>query len=141
MREPAPSQQPWADGDQGTHLRSSHKCHERATNRIEPPDLKVFIRDARGKYLAQDANGLFFSEDRSVAMVFNYRGDSVAEQLEVLGETHGIALTADPVPPEEIYETCDRCKDLFMPFMTFFDGKRFLCPDCRNRLSGRARRA
>jgi len=41
----------------------------------EPPDIKVFIRDARGKYLAQDANGLFVSEDRSAAIVFNYRGE------------------------------------------------------------------
>ena len=48
----------------------------------EPPDIKVFIRNARGKYLAQDANGLFFTEDRSAALVFNYRSDSVPEQLE-----------------------------------------------------------
>ncbi len=114
----------------------------RRSNKLgEPPDIKVFVRDPRGKYLAQDANGLFFSEDRSAAMVFNYRGDAVAEQLETLAETHGIALAAEPVPPEEIYETCDQCKDLFMPFMTFFDGKRFLCPDCRRRLSGRSGRS
>jgi hypothetical protein len=103
----------------------------------EPPDIKVFIRDTRGKYLAEDANGLFFSEDRSAALVFNYRGDGVAEQLENLAQAQGIALTAEPVPPEEIYETCDRCRELFMPFMTFFDGKQFLCPDCRRRLSHR----
>jgi hypothetical protein len=112
----------------------------RSAKPVEPPDLKVFIRDTRGKYLAQDANGLFFSEDRAAAMIFDYRGDAVAEQLEMLGDAHGIDLTAEPVPPEEIYETCDRCKDLFMPFMTYFDGKQFLCPDCRSRLSGRARR-
>jgi hypothetical protein len=99
-------------------------------------DIKVFIRNTQGKYLAQDANGLFFTEDRSAALVFNYQSDSVSEQLSLIGKTHGIALTAEPVPPEEIYETCDRCKDLFMPFMTFFDGKRFLCPDCRSRQSG-----
>jgi formylmethanofuran dehydrogenase subunit E len=44
------------------------------------------------------------------------------------------------VPPEEIYETCDRCKELFMPFMTFFDGKQFLCADCRSRASRRSAR-
>lgn len=107
----------------------------------EPQDYKVFVRNPRGKYLAQDANGLFFSEDRSVAMVFNYRADSVAEQLEVIGKTYGVVLAADPVPPEEIYETCDRCQDLFMPFMTFFDGKQFLCADCRRRASGHSSRA
>jgi hypothetical protein len=102
-----------------------------------PPDIKVFIRNARGKYLAQDANGLFFTEDRSVAIVLSYRADCVPEQLELIGKTHGMALSADPVPPDEIYETCDRCKDLFMPFMIFFDGTRFLCADCRRRGSGR----
>jgi hypothetical protein len=106
----------------------------------ESQDHKVFIRNPRGKYLAQDANGLFFTEDRSAALVFNYRADSVAEQLEVIGRTYGIALAADPVPPEEIYETCDRCQELFMPFMTFFDGRQFLCADCRRRASGRAAR-
>ncbi len=108
---------------------------------IGSQDHKVFIRNSRGKYLAQDANGLFFTEDRSVALVFDYRADSVAEQLEVIGSTYGVDLAADPVPPEEIYETCDRCKDLFMPFMTFFDGQQFLCADCRRRASGRSGRS
>ena len=104
----------------------------------EPPDIKVFIRNARGKYLAQDANGLFLTEDRSAAMIFNYRADRIPEQLEMIQRTHGITLAADPVPPEEIYETCDRCKELFIPFMTYFDGKQFLCPDCRRRASARS---
>ena len=107
----------------------------------EPPDIKVFIRTARGKYLAEDANGLFFTENRSAALILNYRADRVVEQLELIGKTHGIALAADPVPPEEIYETCDRCRDLFMPFMIFFDGKQFLCADCRRRASARFVRA
>ncbi len=106
--------------------------------RNETLDRKVFIRNPHGKYLAQDANGLFFTEDRSAALVFDYRGDAVAEQLDLIGKTYGIVLAADPVPPEEIYETCDRCKDLFMPFMTYFDGKQFLCADCRRRVAGRA---
>ena len=106
---------------------------------IEPPDIKVFIRNAHGKYLAQDANGLFLTEDRSAAMIFNYRSDRVPEQLEAIQATHGIALAADPVPPHEIYETCDRCMELFMPFMMFFDGKQFLCAECRRRASGRVR--
>ncbi len=99
----------------------------------EVPDIRVMVRNAQGKYLSQDDYGLFFTEERSAAMVFNYQADCVADQLTMLQKTHGIALAAEPVPPEEIYETCDRCKDLFMPFMTFFDGKQFLCADCRGR--------
>jgi hypothetical protein len=103
--------------------------HSNYLNRL--PDIKVFIRTAQGKYLAQDANGLFFTEDRSVAVVLNYEADEVPKQLETIRKTHGVSLAADPVPLDEIYERCDRCKELFIPFMTFFDGKRFLCPDCR----------
>ena len=105
-----------------------------------PLDIKVFIRNARGKYLAQDDHGVFFTEDRSAALVFSYLSDSVPEQIATIGRMHGMVLTADPVPPEEIYETCDRCKDLFMPSMTYFDGKLFLCADCRRRSAGRSPR-
>ena len=106
--------------------------------RSQPPDIRVFIRNAGGKYLAQDNNGLFLTDDRSAALIFNYQSDRVQEQIELIHKTHNVALAADPVPAAEIYETCDRCKDLFMPFMTYFDGKQFLCADCRKRGSGRS---
>ena len=106
----------------------------RASDKLgEAPDIKVFVRTAGGKYLAQDDNGLFFTDNRAAALILNYRTDCVPEQLELIARTQGITLAADPVPPEEIYETCDRCKELFMPFMTYFDGKEFLCADCRRR--------
>ncbi len=82
-------------------------------------------------YLAQDVNGLFFSNDRSAAIVLNYRSDHVEEQLETLRRTHGVHLVVDPVPVGEVYETCDRCCDHFMPWMIYFDGKTYLCTDCR----------
>ena len=114
----------------------------RASDKLsEPPDIKVFIRDARGKYLAQDDNGLFFTENRAAALILNYQADCVLEQLKVIERTQGITLAADPVPAEEIYETCDRCKELFMPFMTYFDGKHFLCADCHKRVVRRHARA
>ncbi len=94
-------------------------------------DLKVLIRNSRGEYLTAEPTRVFFTDDRSQATVFFYHRDQVPEQLETILRTQGIALAADPVPPEEIYETCDRCKELFMPEMTFYDGKQFLCRDCR----------
>jgi hypothetical protein len=114
-------------------------AHNQTLNGL--PDIKVFIRNAQGKYLAQDANGLFFTLDRTVAIVLNYESDQVPRQLEAIRKAQGVSLTADPVPLEEIYETCDRCKELFVPFMTFFDGKRFLCADCRRVSSGKTARA
>ena len=110
-------------------------------NPSDTPDIRVMIRNAQGNYLAQDDHGLFFTNNRSAAMVFYYRSDCVADQLEELQKTQGIALAAEPVPPEEIYERCDRCQDLFLPWMTYFNGKEFLCVDCRSRGSRRAARS
>jgi ubiquinone/menaquinone biosynthesis C-methylase UbiE len=102
------------------------------------PDIKVFIQDADGKYLAGDATNWFFSEDNSRAIVLNYKADHVPEQLERIQQAHRVVLKAVPVPLADIYETCDRCKELFVPFMTFFDGKQFLCAECRSRASRRS---
>ena len=107
----------------------------------ELSDVRVLIVNAHGKYLAQDAHGVFFTEDRSSAVVLKYYSDRVPEQLEHIRKQQGIALQAVPVPPADIYESCDRCKELFMPSMTFFDGKSFLCPDCRKPASSCSKRA
>ncbi len=101
------------------------------------PDLRVVIRNHEGKYLAGSTGHSFFTEDRSAAAIFLYAGDRVPEQLETIRKTQGLALEAVPIPVEEIYEMCDRCKEFFMPFMVFFDGHSFLCADCRKRVRKR----
>ncbi len=110
-------------------------AHSEKTNPL--PDIKVFIRNTQGKYLAQDGTGLFFTDDRASAIILGYKSDRVPEQLEAIQRTQGVTLAADPVPPEEIYESCDRCNELFMPFMTYYDGKFFLCGDCRKLVRAR----
>jgi len=104
--------------------------------RNDATDVKVFILNPEGNYLTAAPDGLRFTPDRSRALIFDFRADQVAEQLREIQTVHGLALRAEPVPLAEIYETCDRCKELFMPFMTFFDGKRFLCADCRRLVAG-----
>ncbi len=103
------------------------------------PDIKVLILNGEGKYLTGDRKNWFFTADRTAAVVLYHRADHVAEQLEALRRTQGIMLEAVPVPLQEIYEACDRCKELFMPSMVFFDGRRFLCAECRGRASHRPR--
>lgn len=95
-----------------------------------PADFKVTLRNPKGHYLAQDDNGLYFCDERARAIVLNYYGDQVQAQLDLLAEEAKVTLEPEPVPPEEIYEKCDRCQDLFHPTMIRFDGSRFLCPDC-----------
>ena len=61
------------------------------------PDIKVFIRNPHGKYLAQDGSGLFFTDDRTSAIILSYQADRVQEQLETIQRTQGLTLAADPV--------------------------------------------
>ena len=74
-----------------------------AHNKARPPmrpDIRVMIRNAQGKYLAQDDHGLFFTHDRSAAMMFSYQADNVEAQLAVLeeelGSGHRLAVRGVP---------------------------------------------
>lgn len=98
---------------------------------LDIPDIKVFIRNIRGQYLAGAAEESYFTDNRAEALVVGYRTDRVPDQIAMIRKTQGIFLVADPVPLDEIYEKCDRCGDLASPLMTFFDGTHFVCADCR----------
>lgn len=93
--------------------------------------LKVRLRNANGDYLAARGGQWEFDPDVRRAVVLDYLEDRVGQQLELLEKNLGLALQAVPLPPWEIYETCDRCECLLAPVETFFDGKEFLCPECR----------
>lgn len=95
--------------------------------------MRVLIQNEAGHYLAGGPGKWYFTEERAAATIFHYLGDKVAEQLEVLRQTAGAVLEAVPVPMEEVYEICDGCKEFFAPVMVFFDGRVFLCADCRSR--------
>ncbi len=93
--------------------------------------LFVRIRNAEGKYLCGDARGMTFLEDISKALVFDCRRHGIQQQLEHLREAQGILLEPVPVDPKEIHETCDGCGRLLLSFQVFFDGKQYLCSECR----------
>ncbi len=103
-------------------------------------DFRVYIRDREGRYLARSSQGWGFTDDRSRAAVFLYVADQVAEQIARIGALQGLVLKEEPVPLHEIYETCDRCKEMAMPFMIHFEGNRFLCADCLRLIRPRRRR-
>lgn len=95
-----------------------------------PPHMKVRIRNQEGKYLAGGSAEIGFSDDCTKALVFDYFGHHVAEQLQIIQQTQGLALEVEEVDPKEILETCDQCARLVSPFGVAYDGKRFLCSDC-----------
>ncbi|HVV73837.1 MAG TPA: hypothetical protein VHI52_20405 [Verrucomicrobiae bacterium] len=92
--------------------------------------MKVRIRNQEGKYLAGGSADLGFSADCSKAIVFDYVGHNVAEQLALIRQTQGIMLEVEEVDPKEILETCDQCARLVSPFSISYDGERFLCTEC-----------
>ena len=55
---------------------------------------------------------------------------STLEDPTVLSRVHGLTLSVVAVDPLERYEVCDVCGNRAMPYSTFFDGKRYFCPDC-----------
>jgi hypothetical protein len=92
---------------------------------------KVFIRSPDGAYLTGAGTQWTFTPDRIRATVFDFVRDRVAEQIAGIRNTHRLALVAVAVDPEEIHETCDACEQIVAPSRAFFDGKQFLCLDCR----------
>ena len=95
--------------------------------------IKVRIANPQGDYLTVQSGQWGFTQDRVRAAVFDYLEDHVAEQLEIIQKTQGLILRPVPLDPGELYETCDRCEQMVMPFLMFFDGKELLCADCRSR--------
>jgi len=98
---------------------------------MEKNAIKVYIRAQDGAYLTGAGAEWEFTVDRRKAAVFDYVHDRIAEQLEGLRRDQGIALVVERVDPKEIHESCDQCEQLVAPAKAFFDGRKFLCGDCR----------
>jgi hypothetical protein len=96
--------------------------------------IKVRIINPAGEFLAVRSGQWGFTPERARAAVFDYADDHVAEQIEIIHKAQGLVLKSVPLDPGEFYETCDRCAREVLPFMAFFNGKEFLCADCRSNL-------
>jgi hypothetical protein len=93
--------------------------------------IRVLLRNLNGEYLAGREGRWRLTRDRSLALVCDYLRDHVAEQLQRLQRTQGIVLAAEPVEPQDAYETCDRCARSLVFDDAYFNGREFLCPGCR----------
>jgi hypothetical protein len=97
----------------------------------DPEAIKVLIVNEDGQYLAGTAAHWEFTDDRSLAKVFDYSEDRVAEQIRLVRRVYGKVWVAVQLDPGEAFEFCDRCGGRMSAVEAFFDGKRFLCQDCR----------
>ncbi len=97
----------------------------------EPHAIHVVLQNCEGRYLAGQTGSWSFSDHLDQARVFDYVADHIPEQLEILEQSHGITLIALPLDPRERYESCDRCGARLMAFKIYYDGRQYLCPECR----------
>ncbi len=86
-----------------------------------------------GQYLAGTAFHWSFTEDRSLAKVFDYLKDHVAEQIRLVRRVYGNVWVAVRLDPAEAYEFCDRCGGRMCSVEAFFDGRQFFCGECKPR--------
>ena len=93
--------------------------------------VKVLIVNDDGLYLAGTAFEWEFTDDRSKARVFDYHADHVADRIELVRKAHGQTWIAVRMDPREVLEFCDRCGCRMRAFKMYFDGRQFLCSDCR----------
>ena len=99
--------------------------------------LLVRIRNSEGKYVGGDAKKMDFFDDINKAIIFDFHRDHIDQQLELIRLTQGIVLKVVPLDPKEIHESCDRCGRIALSFQVFFDGKLYLCGECK--VAGRDR--
>ncbi len=102
----------------------------------DPRGIKVIIRSPDGRYIAGHQEAWSLTADTSKARVFDFVADHIAEQLESLRHSHGLMWVAVPVDPRERYEVCDLCGQRVMAMRTFYDGRQFLCLDCKEGREG-----
>jgi len=97
----------------------------------DPAAIKVLIVNEEGQYLAGTAAHWEFTEDRSVAKVFDYLQDHVADQIRLVRRAYGKVWVAVRLDPSETFEFCDRCGGRMSAVEAFFDGQQFFCTDCK----------
>jgi len=83
-------------------------------------------------YLGGDANGWRLLNNVYGAVLFDQDPVQLSRTLTLLRGATGLTLEAVPLRLEAVFETCDRCRAMVIPLVAFFDGREFLCPDCRN---------
>jgi len=91
---------------------------------------KVLILTADGQYLVRRGTKWALTDTRSDASVFEY-STQLARQVARLPAGLGGLFVLMPAESFNADEICDRCGRVVRPSMVFFDGRQFLCPECR----------
>ncbi|HWI56356.1 MAG TPA: hypothetical protein VNZ22_03970 [Bacillota bacterium] len=98
-----------------------------------PDNRQIVIRTPDGKYLSGDANGLRLVHSVYEALLIDPERIPLEATLAELRRVTGLAVELASLDLAEVFETCDRCGQQVTPLIAYFDGRRFLCPDCSNR--------
>lgn len=92
--------------------------------------IRVLIRNAEGRYLANSGPPWVFTAQPEEAQVFDFVRDEVAALVESVRSSQGMVWTVVRADPRAGYEVCDHCGRRVMAFKAIFDGRNFWCADC-----------
>jgi hypothetical protein len=104
----------------------------------ERPVVKVLILTADGHYLARKRGGWRLTSDRSEATVFDYPAPGFADEIRRVPDVLGSVFVLQPADSFKADEICDGCGRVVRSSSAFFDGKQFLCPECKKARNGDA---
>jgi hypothetical protein len=120
----------YGDEPTGAKQWSSFTGSVMMSGMTEPDEIKVLIINEEGQYLAGTGTHWEFTDERARARVFDYIGDHVADQIQLVRNAYGKAWVAVRLDPREAYEYCDRCGSRMVAMRSFFNGREFLCKAC-----------
>ena len=103
---------------------------------VHPGSGPVRLLNSQGQYLAQGNKEFMFTTDADRAMVFEYDEGKAQKLVAFFADKKGIPLTIEYVEDPDVYEWCDNCKEMQLPHDTFFNGRTFLCLDCKIQSAG-----
>ena len=96
--------------------------------------VKVLILTADGHYLAQTRGGWRLASKRSDATIFDYPAPGFADEIGKIPDVLGAVFVLQPADSFKADEICDGCGRVVKPSSAFFDGKWFLCPECKRKV-------
>ena len=96
----------------------------------EADAVMVLIVNEDGHYLSGTAAHWEFTDDRTLAKVFDYTKDHVVDQIRLVRRVYGKIWVAVRLDPSETFEFYDRCGGRMTAAQAHFDGTQFFCKEC-----------
>ena len=94
----------------------------------------MLVQTLDGRYLTGEGEAWTLTNDWAKAAILDFPALHLADKLKTIPNAAENIFVLVPFDAFSPYETCDRCGRRVRSWKTFFDGRQFLCPQCRTDL-------